>query len=147
MQKLSILIVAILLFAGCQSAPRQTTDSGVSKIATDIREVPPAEAQVQVSKAYSQFVDVRTPEEYAAGHAARAVNMPLDTLDANIDRLEHNEPIYLICETGNRSKTAAQTLKDAGFNNVLSVTGGTAAWRAAGLPIETAAPHGAQKQK
>jgi rhodanese-related sulfurtransferase len=111
------------------------------------REITPAEAQTQVSKAYSQFVDVRTPEEYAAGHAPRAVNIPLDTLDANLDRLETNEPIYLICESGNRSKKAAEKLKEAGFNNVLSVAGGTAAWKAAGLPIETAPPHGTSKEK
>jgi rhodanese-related sulfurtransferase len=54
------------------------------------------EAETAVSKAYSQFIDVRTPEEYSAGHAARAVNIPLDTLPANLDRLEKNEPVYLI---------------------------------------------------
>ena len=135
------------MFGACQSAPIRTTDSGVTDLSNDVREISPADAQVQVSKAYSQFVDVRTPEEYGGGHAARAVNIPLDTLDANLGRLETNEPIYLICESGNRSKKAADKLKEAGFNNVASVTGGTAAWKSAGLPMETAAPHGATKKQ
>jgi rhodanese-related sulfurtransferase len=147
MGKLSIFITAVLIFTGCQSAPTRTTDSGVPDVPAAVREITPAEAQVEVSKAYSQFVDVRTPEEYASGHAARAINIPLDTLNANLDRLETNEPIYFICESGNRSKIAAEKLREAGFNNVSSVAGGTAAWKAAGLPMETKAPHGAAKEK
>ena len=146
MWKLWILITTLMIFAGCQSAPTRTTDSGVTDVVTDVREITPAEAQVQVSKAYSQFIDVRTPEEYASGHAARAINMPLDTLEANLDRLEMNEPVYFICESGNRSKKAAVKLNEAGFTNVASVAGGTAAWKTAGLPVETKAPHGASKE-
>lgn len=110
-------------------------------VRSDVREITPAEAQIAVSKAYSQFVDVRTPEEYLSGHAARAINIPLDTLAANLVPLEKGEPIYVICETGRRSSKAASMLKEAGFNNVFNVTGGTAAWRAANLPIETQPPH------
>ena len=141
MRYVLLLLAAALLLAGCQRAPVAKTDSGVPNVPSDIKEVSPAEAQTAVSRAYSQFVDVRTPEEYAGGHAARAVNIPLDTLTANLDRLEGNEPVYLICESGRRSREAAQILKDAGFNNVLNVTGGTSAWRAANLPIETQPPH------
>ena len=147
MSKLLILIAAVLIYTGCQNAPTRTTDSGVTDVATGLREITPAEAQLQVSKAYAQFIDVRTPEEYASGHAARAVNIPLDTIDANLDRLETNEPMYIICESGNRSKKAAEKLKEAGFSNVTSVAGGTAAWKAAGLPMETKAPHGASKER
>ena len=124
----------------------KNTDSGVPNVASDIKEISPADAQPAVSKAYSQFIDVRTPDEYAGGHAARAVNIPLDTLTANIDKLEKSEPVYLICETGNRSKKAALMLKDAGFNNVLNIAGGTVAWRAANLPMETKPPHNVPPQ-
>lgn len=134
--KVFFLIASLLLvLISCQSATTKKTDSGVPDVAADIKAVSPTEAQAAVSKAYSQFVDVRTAEEYAAGHAARAVNIPLDTIAKNLDRLEKNEPVYLICQTGNRSQKAAVILKDAGFNNVLNVTGGTVAWQAAGLPI------------
>ena len=138
-----LLTFAIFSFAGCQNAATKNTDSGVPNIASDIKEVSPAEAQTAVSKAYSQFIDVRTTEEYTGGHAARAVNIPLDTLATKLDTLERNEPVYLICQTGNRSTKAADILKDAGFNNVLNVTGGTVAWQTAGLPMETTSPHSA----
>ncbi|CAN5331493.1 hypothetical protein BH10ACI2_BH10ACI2_02860 [soil metagenome] len=141
MKYLLILTIPFFFLTGCQNAAMKNTDSGVPNVATDIKEISPTEAQSAVSKAYSQFIDVRTPDEYAGGHAARAVNIPLDTLTANIDKLEKSEPVYLICETGNRSKKAATMLKDAGFNNVLSITGGTVAWRAANLPMETKPPH------
>ena len=138
---LLLLAIAVLLLSGCERAPTAKTDSGVSDTASPITEVSPAAAQAKVSKAYSQFIDVRTAEEYSGGHAARAVNIPLDTLTANLDRLEKHEPVYLICQTGNRSKKAAVLLKEAGFNNVVNITGGTSGWQGAGLPMETDSPH------
>jgi len=140
MKFLFYVALAAFLLAGC-GAPASKTDSGVPNVASDIKHVSPAEAQAAVSKAYSQFIDVRTPEEYTTGHAARAVNIPLDTLAADLSRLEKNEPVYLICQTGRRSQKAAELLKEAGFNNVLNVEGGTTAWQAANLPIETLPPH------
>jgi len=136
-----LLIISLVGFVviGCQSAPTVQTDSGVPNVAAEIKDVSPVEAQAAVSKAYSQFIDVRTPEEYAAGHAERARNIPLDTLAANLDRIERNEPVYVICQTGRRSRQAAELLKQRGFNNVLNVTGGTTAWTAAGLPTTTVA--------
>ncbi|MBK7394233.1 MAG: hypothetical protein IPI64_13195 [Chloracidobacterium sp.] len=141
MKYILLFTTAMILLTGCQSASTRNTDSGVANVPTDIKEVSPAEAQVAVSKAYSQFIDVRTLEEYTGGHAARAVNIPLDTLSTKLDLLEKNEPIYVICQTGSRSRKAADILKSAGFNNVLNVSGGTVAWQAAGLPMETTSPH------
>lgn len=147
MKYLFLLSTALILFTGCQSASTKNTDSAVPTVAAEIKEVSPAEAQKAVSRAYSQFIDVRTTEEYAGGHAARAENIPLDTLTASFDKLEKNEPVYIICQTGNRSKKAAGILKEAGFNNVLNVTGGTVAWQAAGLPMETKPPHSVPPKK
>lgn len=144
--KYILLIVTISLsLAGCQSVTTKSTDAVVTEVAADIKQISPADASLEVAKAYSQFIDVRTPGEYAGGHADRAVNIPLDTLLANIDRLEKNEPVYLICQTGNRSKSAALMLKKAGFDNVLNLAGGTTAWQAADLPMETRSPHEAPK--
>ena len=95
----------------------------------------PEQVKPAVEAAYAQFIDVRTPEEYASGHAYRTKNIPLDQLPANLDKLEKNEPVYLICHSGNRSKKAAQMLVDAGVPQAISVAGGTEAWKAAGLPM------------
>jgi rhodanese-related sulfurtransferase len=108
--------------------------------ATVVNEISPKDALPKVEAAYSQFIDVRTPAEFAAGHATRARNIPLETLANNLDMIEKNEPVYVICETGRRSKEAADILSKNGFKYVFNVTGGTAAWRTAELPMTKPAP-------
>lgn len=127
--------VAITL-AACESRPRQMSDSR-APVSQGISEMPPREALPAVEAAYSQLVDVREPDEFAAGHATRARNIPLSTLAGNLDKIEKNEPVYLICGTDNRSRKAAKILADAGFAKVVVVMGGTEAWREAGLPMST----------
>lgn len=147
MNYLLLFAATFVFLSGCTEAPTARTDSGIPNVAAEIKEISPVEAQAAVSKAYSQFIDVRTPQEYAGGHASRALNIPLDTLSSSFDKLEKNEPVYLICQTGSRSKKAAGILKEAGFNNVVNVTGGTVAWQSAGLPMETEPPHTVPKPK
>ena len=102
-----------------------------------VNEIVPGDALPYTQAAYSQFVDVRTRDEYSTGHARRARSIPLNELRANLDRLEKNEPVYLICQSGRRSKEAAEILKESGFKWVFNVTGGTDEWTAQGLPMET----------
>ena len=136
---LTIMAVA-LFFSGCKPTATEIVDSGAPKMTAGVKEVSPAETQKAVSKMNSQFIDVRTAKEFSGGHAAGAINIPLDSLNTNLSGLEKSEPVYLICETGNRSLSAALILKDAGFNNVLNVSGGTVAWKAANLPMESVSP-------
>ena len=82
------------------------------------------------------LVDVREPHEWRAGHARGARHIPLDQLPASLDSLPRSAPIYLICATGNRSRTAAAFLHKQGFAKPVNVRGGTVAWHRAGLPIE-----------
>ncbi|HQU91601.1 MAG TPA: rhodanese-like domain-containing protein [Pyrinomonadaceae bacterium] len=125
-----------LVLGGCTQAPTRKVDAPPISAKSGISEMAPAQVQTGTAAAYSQFVDVRTPEEYAAGHAYRAVNIPLDVLSEKLGRLEKNEPVYIICRTDNRSRQAAKILADAGYGQVVVVTGGTDAWQAAGLPME-----------
>jgi len=83
-----------------------------------------------------QFIDVRRPGEYESGHAPGAESRPLDKLDSNIDGLDPAAPTYVICQGGYRSSAATSILENAGFSELYNVTGGTAAWIAAGLPTE-----------
>lgn len=141
------LIAAVFLLLACQKVVTKTTDQQAASPATGIVDISPAEAQAAVAKAYSQFIDVRTTEEYAGGYAERAENIPLDTLAANFDRLKKDDPVYVICQTGSRSKKAAEMLKEAGFKSIYNLSGGTVAWRAAGLPISTKPPHNIPPKK
>ncbi len=86
-----------------------------------------------------QFVDVRQPGEYAAGHAHRASNLPLNTLSDNIDKLDPTRQTFVICQTGYRSSLATSLLENAGFSSVCNVAGGTSAWIEAQFPSEAEA--------
>jgi rhodanese-related sulfurtransferase len=83
------------------------------------------------------FVDVRTPDEFAAGHVPGAVNIPRDQLPAHRAELAAaQDRLVVYCERGPRAFAAADALEREGFTQVRHLTGDMAAWRAAGLPIE-----------
>lgn len=81
-------------------------------------------------------VDVRETGEYLGGHVPGAVSLPLSELGGRADELASmRAPVYLVCESGDRSAQAAQWLAAQGYD-VVNVAGGTSAWRRAGLPLE-----------
>lgn len=62
------------------------------------------------------LVDVRTPQEFAAGHITGALNIPVQQLDRRMAELgPKDRPIVLYCRSGNRSSTAARMLGNAGY--------------------------------
>lgn len=70
------------------------------------------------------LLDVRTPQEYRGGHITRAVNVPLD----KIDRYQGKEKeVYVICQSGMRSKQAVKILKQKGYE-ATNVQGGMNRW-------------------
>jgi glyoxylase-like metal-dependent hydrolase (beta-lactamase superfamily II)/rhodanese-related sulfurtransferase len=85
-------------------------------------------------------LDVREPEEYAHGHVPGAVSLPQADLASRLDEVPRDRPVMLICQRGMRSYRAAQFLVQMGINQVASVAGGTAAWRAAGKPLAMGDP-------
>ena len=64
------------------------------------------------------LVDVRTPEEYAAGHIPGAVNIPYDTIAGNPPAKDKNALVIVYCRSGNRSSIAKRTLDAQGFTRV-----------------------------
>src|SRR5690349_18010545 len=78
-------------------------------------------------------IDVRTPAEFASIHVPRAENVPLDVLDAG--KLSKPGPVYILCQSGNRARRAADQLSAAGIAEPVVVEGGTKAWDEAGLPV------------
>ena len=98
-------------------------------------------AALQARAPEAVLLDVREPEEYAAGHVPGAINLPQADLATRLDELPRDRPLLVICQGGFRSLRAAQFLKQRGFERVVNVEGGTTAWRAAGHPLEaTGAP-------
>lgn len=71
------------------------------------------------------LLDVRTPEEYRGGHIAKAANYPLN----KIDRYQGREKeVYVICQSGMRSKQAVKILKQKGYE-AINVQGGMNRWQ------------------
>jgi rhodanese-related sulfurtransferase len=85
-------------------------------------------------------IDVRTPPEFRQLHATIARNMPLHSLDPTAVMRERNgtanQPLYVICKSGDRSAMACAKFVGAGYENVVNVEGGTLGWEKAGLPVE-----------
>ncbi len=84
------------------------------------------------------LIDVRTPAEYRSRHADVAISVPLDRLNAAdlmAGRNAADGPLYVICGTGQRGRTACDLFGAAGYENVINVAGGTDAWARAGLPV------------
>jgi len=114
----------------------QRYEGGISKI----EQMKVTDVDVQTRNADRvQFVDVRQPGEYGSGHAHGAINLPLNSLTNNIDKLDPTKPTYIICQSGYRSSLATSLLENAGFRSVYNVAGGTTAWIEAQLSTENEA--------
>ncbi|MDX8389706.1 MAG: rhodanese-like domain-containing protein [Mariprofundaceae bacterium] len=82
------------------------------------------------------IVDVRQPEEYAAGHIPSVTLKPLDQINQLLKGLPEDEMIYLVCRSGMRSQVAAKILFEQGFENLTNIDGGTMEWIKMGYPID-----------
>jgi rhodanese-related sulfurtransferase len=130
------------LFAGAK--PEGGTSSHLANIvdfaraSDDVIEPATAKALLEGSN-HSTLIDVRSPEEYASGHAPHAKNVPLpDLTGGSASGLPEDKeaPIVTICKVGERSLYGMLLLKSMGYHSVKNVRGGLQAWLAAGLPTE-----------
>ena len=76
----------------------------------------------------SVVVDVRTPEEYKAGHIPGSVNVPLDRLEGIRTVADPKTPLYVYCRSGARSASATGMLRRSGYENVTDM-GGILSWK------------------
>lgn len=67
-------------------------------------------------KAKASIIDVRTPQEFAGGHAKGSVNIPLSDIGKNMAKIKKMpQPIVTCCRSGQRSGMAAMKLKEQGL--------------------------------
>jgi len=71
-------------------------------------------APIDMENAY--ILDVRTEGEFASGHVPGSVNIPLQALQHNLNRIPKNKKIITCCASGMRSASAASILRGAGFD-------------------------------
>lgn len=62
------------------------------------------------------IIDVRSPAEFASGHAKGSINIPLEQIEANASKLKKHNQIITCCRSGNRSGMAKRTLEAKGLN-------------------------------
>ncbi len=83
-------------------------------------------------------LDVREDSEYTSGHVLNAKHIPLGKLSQRVGELEkyREQPIVVVCRSGNRSCAASALLGKQGFSQIYNLNGGVTAWRKANLPLE-----------
>jgi len=95
--------------------------------------------ELQVKKDPSLLViDVRSAEEYAAGHVPGAVNIPYDQVASRLSEIPKDKEVVLYCRSGRRSGLAAETLEANGYKDLQLLQGDMPGWEKAGLPVEVA---------
>lgn len=122
----AILFLVTLVLSSC---------SGSSKTGDyDLDAVSYAEKINQLPNA--PIIDVRTSEEFSDGHLRNAKNIDWsgNDFDAEIDKLNKENPVFVYCLSGGRSHSAAEKMRSLGFKAVYELDGGIIKWRAANLP-------------
>ena len=102
-----------------------------------VPEVRPAELAGEMAGAASPvLLDVRTAGEFAAGHIAGAINVPVTSLSGRLPSLGDlgGRPVVAICLSAHRSPPAVRLLRRTGID-ARQLAGGMIAWRMAGLPV------------
>jgi len=92
-------------------------------------------AEQMLAGADMTIVDVRTPQEWQAGHIEGSTNIPLNRLSQRLDEIATEGQLVIHCQGGYRSSIAASLLQRHGRRGLLDVVGGFQAWEASELPI------------
>jgi rhodanese-related sulfurtransferase len=96
--------------------------------------------EMQANKDASLFLlDVRTPDEYSAGHIPGAVNIPYDQVAARLGEIPKGDEVVLYCRSGRRAGLAAEVLAANGYKKLAHLQGDMQGWQSAGRPVEAAA--------
>jgi len=117
--------LALVLFSACTNN-------------ANTRDISATDLVNQLGHSNILILDVRSPQEYAAGHVPGAINLPHTSVASQIKTLQKhkNETIVLYCKSGHRASIAEQTLTDAGFKQLLHLDGDMDGWQAGNYPIE-----------
>lgn len=83
-----------------------------------------------------QVLDVRQPAEWVDGHIPRARYISGSELPHRIEEVDRNKAVAVVCGSGYRSSVSASLLQHHGYQNVVNVLGGMAAWKQAGFPLQ-----------
>jgi rhodanese-related sulfurtransferase len=131
-------IFLVLLAAGSGAALVVLSVRGAGKAGLS-----PTQATLLINREDARVIDLRTAEEYAAGHLPESQNIPLDQLEARAGEIGNlkDTPLIVVCQTSARAASACKRLEKLGFGKVGQLAGGIGGWRAAGLPVRKGAKY------
>ena len=97
----------------------------------------PTEATIWINRRKAAVLDLRSEDDYKAGHLPGAKHVPFEQMAKVMEKLKLNQknPVVLVCESGVRSRKALAEVKKMGFEEVGALDGGVLAWQAAALPL------------
>ena len=137
-----VLILTVVGAALAQDAkpagPPPVVKEMVAKAKAAIKVVSAEDVKAAIEKKEKAvFLDVRDPQEYAAGHLPGAINVSRGTLEFNIwsKVSDQNAKIYVYCKTAGRSAFATKTLNDLGYKNAVLMDAMLEDWIKAGYPF------------
>jgi phage shock protein E len=118
-------IASVGLLAGCSSSNEVT------------KKVDPVEFSEVIAQPGVIILDVRTPEEFNAGHIANAININIADSDfsSEVSKLDKNATFAVYCRSANRSAVATNEMAELGFTDMYDMQGGIIDWEAAGGPV------------
>ena len=136
MKKVFYSILACLVSLSCQGQKSEQVKDGQK---SDFVRVSANEFDKVLTDTAIVLLDVRTADEYAAGHI-KGTRWNIDVLKPDFDslavsQLQKDKTVALYCRSGNRSKRAAQILTSKGYR-VIELSTGYNGWVKAGLPVE-----------
>ena len=123
MKKLIPILLSALMFTGCAGTSNNQTNT--------YRQVTMDEAVTMMAQETGYIIlDVRRPDEYAAGHIPNAINVPNETIGADeIAKLPDKDQLIMVyCRSGRRSKEASEKLVKLGYTNIVEF-GGILDWK------------------
>jgi rhodanese-related sulfurtransferase len=127
------ILMMVFIISGC--AVKNSTDAQIFK---DIS-VQEALELIEKNKTNPDFkiLDVRTPEEFKAGHIENAVNLDFYSVSfkEELDKLDKENSYFIYCRTGNRSGQAMTIMESLSFKEVYNLSGGISDWITSGIPI------------
>ena len=138
MKKIKVISkILFLSLAFSLSNCHESTAQQASQVAATV--LAPDDFEAKALKADVQLIDVRTPDEYKAGHITTAKNINFYAADFKdqMDKLDKSKVIAVYCGVGGRSGKASAILTQLGFKTIYDLQGGMTAWKAKGKKVST----------
>jgi rhodanese-related sulfurtransferase len=92
---------------------------------------------IRLMNQHALVLDIRPPEQFAAGHVTGAKNLPPDQILKAGETLKKykEKPVVVVCDSGSLAGSAVRQLVAQGFTKAVNLRGGIAGWRAENLPL------------